>query len=43
MIQSTLEGIEIPEFELPNSQGGKCNIKDLRGKNVILVLFRNIH
>ena len=39
-----LVGTKIKEFELPNSKGETVNIRDLQGKkNVILILFRNIH
>ncbi len=36
-------GETIPEFILPNSHGETTNIKDLRGQNVIVILFRNIN
>jgi peroxiredoxin len=36
-------GEKIPEFSLPNTDGKKVNIRELEGKNVIIVLFRGIH
>jgi len=39
-----LVGTKIPEYKLPNSRGETVNIRDLENKkNVIIVLFRNIH
>ncbi len=36
-------GTKIQEFNLPNSQGQTVNIRELEGKNVVLILFRSIH
>lgn len=33
-------GEPIPEFSLPNSRGETKNIRQLQGKNVVIVLFR---
>jgi len=38
-----LVGTKIQEFKLSNSRGDTVNIRDLEGKNVVLVLFRDIH
>ena len=38
-----LVGTKIQEFKLPNSRGETLNIRDLEGKNVVVVLFRDIH
>ncbi|TXT62663.1 MAG: Peroxiredoxin Bcp [Promethearchaeota archaeon] len=35
-------GEKIQEFSLPNSQGKTVNIRDLQGKNVVVILFRDI-
>jgi peroxiredoxin len=35
-------GTKIEEFSLPNSRGEKVNIRDLQGKNVVVVLLRDI-
>jgi peroxiredoxin len=34
---------KIQKFSLPNSRGKKVNIRDLKGKNVVVILFRDIH
>ncbi len=33
---------KIEEFSLPNSHGETVNIRDLRGRNVVVILFRSI-
>jgi peroxiredoxin len=33
----------IQEFSLPNSHGDTVNIRDLKGKNVVVILFRSIN
>lgn len=33
----------IQEFSLPNSRGDTVNIRDLKGKNVVVILFRDIN
>lgn len=39
-----LVGTKIAEFELPNSRGNTVNIREFENsKNVILILFRDIH
>ena len=38
-----LVGTKIQNFSLPNSRGDNISIKDLEGKNVVLILFRNIN
>ncbi|MFX1313818.1 MAG: hypothetical protein ACFFHD_14605 [Promethearchaeota archaeon] len=38
-----LVGTKIKEFKLPNSRGETVNIRDLEGKNVVIILFRDIH
>ena len=35
-------GEKIPEFSLPSSRDGELNIRELEGKNVIIVLFRGL-
>ena len=37
-----LVGTKIKEFSLSNSRGETVKIRDLEGKNVVLVLFRDI-
>lgn len=37
-----LVGTKIQDFNLPNSRGETIGMKDLVGKNIVLVLFRNI-
>ena len=36
-------GSKIQEFSLPNSRGEKTNIRDLQGKNVVVILLRDIN
>ena len=38
-----LVGTQIPDFNLPNSHGETVGMKDLEGKNIVLILFRNIN
>lgn len=38
-----LVGTKIQEFSLPNSRDETVNIRDLEGKNVVIILFRSIH
>jgi peroxiredoxin len=38
-----LVGTKIPDFTLPNSRGEKLSMRDLEGKNIVLILFRNIN
>lgn len=38
-----LVGTKIQDFSLPNSRGETIGMKDLEGKNIVLVLFRNIN
>ncbi|NVM30235.1 MAG: redoxin domain-containing protein [Candidatus Helarchaeota archaeon] len=35
-------GTEIPEFSLPNSRGDRINIREFKGKNIIIVLLRGL-
>ena len=37
-----LVGTKIQDFSLPNSRGETIGMKDLVGKNIVLVLFRNL-
>ena len=37
-----LVGTKIQDFSLPNSRGETVGMKDLVGKNIVLVLFRNL-
>jgi peroxiredoxin len=37
-----LVGTKIQNFNLPNSRGETVSIKSLEGKNIVLILFRNI-
>ncbi len=34
---------KIQKFSLPNSRRKTVNIRDLQGKNVVVILFRDIH
>ena len=36
-------GSKIQEFSLPNSRGEETNIRDLQGKNVVVILLRDIN
>lgn len=36
-------GNKIQEFSLPNSRGECVNIRDLQGKNVVVILLRSIN
>jgi peroxiredoxin len=38
-----LVGTKIQEFSLRNSRGESVNIRDLEGKSVVLILFRDIN
>ncbi|MGV9198272.1 MAG: hypothetical protein ACOC44_16120 [Promethearchaeia archaeon] len=38
-----LVGTRIQEFSLPNSRDESVNIRDLKGQNVVIILFRSIH
>ena len=35
-------GTKIQDFSLPNSRGETVGMQDLVGKNIVLVLFRNL-
>ena len=35
-------GTEIPEFSLPNSRGDRVNIREFKGKNIVIVLLRGL-
>ena len=37
-----LVGTKIQDFSLPNSRGETIGMQDLVGKNIVLVLFRNL-
>ncbi|MBD3196986.1 MAG: hypothetical protein GF317_18175 [Candidatus Lokiarchaeota archaeon] len=36
-------GTKIEEFSLPNSRSDNVNIRDLQGKNVVVILLRDIN
>lgn len=36
-------GNKIQEFDLPNSRGEIVNIRELQGKNVVVVLLRDLN
>ncbi|MFO7797973.1 MAG: hypothetical protein ACQERB_13795 [Promethearchaeati archaeon] len=36
-------GSKIQEFSLSNSRGEETNIRDLQGKNVVVILLRDIN
>jgi peroxiredoxin len=39
----SLVGTKIQDFSLPNSRGETVSMKNLEGKNIVLILFRSIN